>query len=476
MGYRGADLDLRTSRTWSAGSTDFTGGFEVPATQAPHGARGHGHGSGPIWVDETVLAAANHAFEVALGHRAGEVRLEHLLHALTRVEAAAAALDARGVRVLPLRRDSAVVIASEIPVGLSPGNPSPRRSLELEDTLRLASAHAGHAGRPAGVDDVLHVLVDLRSDHPATELLLRHLPRGARDFWSSLGPARAPYPEHSQFVDVAEPETLRNSAGQAYLADPGNRVGEGGGADVPILQEIHGRLGEIERALQPMKDRLDVIEEAVLTRESEGSLVERLSALGRLLQEERVERTNALTTLTGEVKSLAGAMGLEGANGSVHQTALAERLQGLAADLEQHRIELGTSLGDRITAIEKALEAQADKVSDSHNAYCEELAEVHEALMKLNTNQHTLAGSIEQLRSDESNELVAIKARVGAVQEDGAKRLQMLERLASDVEMLGGTARTERRAGSARGKFGKWLFGTDDWIKASWTKRVKPKG
>lgn len=213
-------------------------------------------------------------------------------------------------------------------------------------------------------------------------------------------------------------------------------------------------------------------EEAVLTREGESAVVERLSALGRLLQEERVERTNGFGALTAEVKSLAGALGYVSPDGETHQTVFAERLQGLAADLEQHRIELGTSLGDRIAVIEKSLEAQAEKVSDSHNAYCEELAEVHEALMKLNTNQHTLAGSIEQLRSNESGGLEIINARIGAVQQDGAKRQQLLERLCTDIEKLTGSASREK---SKRWNFSQWLFGTDDWIRASWVKRIKPK-
>ncbi len=453
MNYRGADLDLRTARTWSATSTDIIGGFEVPAGSPQQNTRAPGDRGGPIWVDETLLAAANHAFEVALAHRAGEVRLEHLLHALTRIEAASAALEARGVRVGPLRRDSAVVIASEIPVGLAAGSEAPRRAPKLEDTLRRAAANAETAGRPAGVDDVMHVLVGLKSDHPAAELLARHLPRAARDYWSTFGRPSA---------DAAKPEGVANAA---------QKTGEGGAA-APALEQMLARLGEFERIvsnrlaaveatlassrdLQPIKDRLDIIEEAVLSRESDGAAAERLSALA------------------ADVKALAGAMGYSGANGETHQASFAERLQMLAADLEQHRIELGASLGDRVAAIESALAAQGEKAAVSHTIYAEELTEVHEALMKLNTNQHTLAGSIEQWRSNDAGEIHLINARIGAVQEDGSKRLQLLERLCMDMEALSRAPREEK---SARRGFRYWLFGTDDWIKASWQKRGKPKG
>jgi hypothetical protein len=109
----------------------------------------------------------------------------------------------------------------------------------------------------------------------------------------------------------------------------------------------------------------------------------------------------------------------------------------------------------------------------SHSVYAEELSDVHEALMKLNTNQHTLAGSIEQWRSNDAGEIHLINARIGSVQEDGARRLQLLERLCMDMEALPRSPREEKRP---RPGFRRWLFGTDDWIKASWQKRGKPKG
>jgi hypothetical protein len=439
-------------------------------------------------VDETVLAAANQAFEMALAHGAREVRLEHLLHALTRIEAAAATLEMRGVRVVPLRRDSAILIAGDIPARLSPGGGSPRRSHELEETLRLAAAQAGHAGRPASVDDILHVLVDLRSDHPAGELLIRHLPRVSRDFWSPLGSGRAAYGGPAHLVDVSEAERMRNAPGTAYLAGRQPRLTEGGRGEPEVLERLTAiervlsdRLSAVESALtmapvgtphdlQPIKERLDLIEEAVLSREGDGAVVERLSALGRLLQEERAERTNALASLAADVKALAGALGSSNSEGGTGGP-IAERLQGLVADLERHRIELGASLGDRIAAIESTLAAQGEKAVEAHNAYSEELGEVHEALMKLNVNQHTLAGSLEEWRSNEAGEMHLINARIGSVQEDGIKRLQILERLSLDMQVL---ARAPAEKGERRG-FSHWLFGTDDWVKASWQKHVKRK-
>ena len=92
MSYRGEDLDLRTPQTWSGAPADLA------AVSDPLSPR-HGFRTTPLLVDETVLACSNHAFDIAVAHRAGEVRLEHLLHALTRIDAAAEALEARGVQI-----------------------------------------------------------------------------------------------------------------------------------------------------------------------------------------------------------------------------------------------------------------------------------------------------------------------------------------------------------------------------------------
>ena len=85
MDYRGQDLDLRTAR-WSAASTEPSGWREAapasphPAQPTPRTRRAPiGQRTAvPIWVDDTLLACANQAFDVALAYRSAEVRLEHL--------------------------------------------------------------------------------------------------------------------------------------------------------------------------------------------------------------------------------------------------------------------------------------------------------------------------------------------------------------------------------------------------------------
>ena len=141
MSYRGDDLDLKVlpARPRTAGTSDA----------APRGAS-----EATLWVDETVLACCNNAFDLALAYGAGEVRLAHLLHALTRVEAAVRLLEQRGIAAARLRHESAALIVNESPVPLTGERNPPRRSNELEDCLRRASDGARRRGASAGVEDV----------------------------------------------------------------------------------------------------------------------------------------------------------------------------------------------------------------------------------------------------------------------------------------------------------------------------------
>ena len=112
MAYRGEDLDLRTPQTWTGTPAELVTPAEIQAAQ--NGKRGV-YRSGPILVDETVLACCNLAYDVAVAHRAGEVRIEHLLNAMTRIDASIASLEARGIRVPSLRRETAAIVAGDIP-------------------------------------------------------------------------------------------------------------------------------------------------------------------------------------------------------------------------------------------------------------------------------------------------------------------------------------------------------------------------
>ena len=563
MDYRGPDLDLKTTRLGSASTEARRDASGTPP--AASAARSTNVRPGPIWVDETVIACANHAYDVALAYRAAEVSLTHLLLAMTRVDAAAAALDARGIRVGALRRESAVAIASE-PPAVEAGVP-PRGARELEDVLRLASSRASHAGRVATVEDVVLALADIGGDLPGGDLIVRYVPRAMRDIWGTAGASSRPLAAALGF-ELAEPDRSSASAGGgAALA-----VSTTPSIDPALLQSVLDRLSTVERGLgerfsaletvvskqppqvaadlSPLEERLAAIENALSGR-SEGDanatrppgreIAERLSAIeealsrgaergkelrpfdaelsqrlfaiedaikkagapaadgerpvdatiaGRLaaieraLDDERVDRADGITALSDEITGVRSAVRLAAQAAEQAHAGQHEQAKLLAAALERNRIDFFTGLdryrseitagvGDRIADIERWLNGNADRMTAAQAAYSAELDGVHESLVRLGTTQHTLASALDGWHDDESGEIELINSRIGALHEGGARRQAAIEKLGVDIDTLAHLLLEDR--GRSRSSFRRWLYGTEDWIRASWRKATAPR-
>jgi hypothetical protein len=556
MAYRGEDLDLRTPQTWVP-PADAAAIGEL--TVAQNGKRG-AYRTGPILVDEIVLACCNHAYDVAVAHRAAEVRVEHLLNSMTRVEAAAAALEARGVRLGPLRRESAMIVAGEIPAVAGNGAVSPRRSEELADLLRFAAGLAARRNAPANADDLLQVLVDHRSEFPAAELLVRHTPRPLlRDAGEPLPPLTrtsvdhrypaiagsrfAPDYSRSHRADSSGSPTdaiqnsrlealeqmvralsqdfsnerhilagmVRNLSREAEAHDGGRErrptvlldrtsddaVVEPRGAaasealvsklesiEVALelrleemsqswavlsqrLQDLEGSIRErgasgsgttlddIRQAidLKPLAHRLDVIEEAVLGDgpAGRGELGERFDKLHA-----DVSRALATTSDGGRTETLI--------SGLDRMSAFAEKLD------EQHRASTAAAaeLAERIAAVERAIMGEIETAAAKHQAYTGDLSEVHDALMKLNQNQHTLAGSMDQWRTDAATDVANILSRFASLDRDTSLPIETLNVLEARIDRLNHLILEH---GQRRHGFWYWLFGTDDWMRDSWRPR-----
>lgn len=739
MGYRGEDLDLRTPQTWSATPSDLASAAGDAGYGSVRGRRSSQPAprNGPIWVDDTVLAVFNHAFDVAAAHRSAEVRVEHLLHALTRIDTAAELLEARGIRVAGLRRDSATVIAGELPVAGGSGPHAPRRSNDLADVLRVAAAQAYRRNAPATVEDLLAVL-DSRTDLPGMQLIVRHGGHAPREFdappprtpayvpepprYAEPEPprerVRAPRQTHRQdsyrAADYRTPELLRDQgrgtstdafqnarldtleqavrnlgldladerskfagilqdlqrdlgaqrddasrhSGGLYdrlqsieqmvarprnddgqdevldrlaaieqgvqarlnelsrswtgLADRMNSIEEtlhetsrlaAQSAALPPprvdLAPLNDRLAQLERAvrdglgdssrhwlgladklksveqalanppapaavdLTPIGNRLDFIEEALISRDPEPTreLVERLGALEQTHSAARTQSFETTAALGAEIKALAGAVATQAASAERFQAAMGDRLNGVSGQLERSRAEIASvvsgNLGERLTALGQAADrrhAEATRLVDAHrlelanaiqaldrqvgervqgiaegqrtefggalnalaartqgiietqhveiaaavqslvetqrteiaaavqsldqraservqriadtqSLYSRDLAEVHDALVKLNANQHTLAGSIDQWRTDASGDIGVIANRIGSLEREAGKPMQLLSAVAANMDTV---HRIEVDRTNRRRRFWYWLFGTDDWLAASW--------
>jgi hypothetical protein len=657
MVYRGEDLDLRTPQTWSL-PPDAQAGLD-PIVNGARGRLGS-YSRTPILVDDVMLSCCNHAFDVAAAHRSMDVRVEHLLHAMTRVDGATGALEQRGVRVAGLRRESATIIASEIPTSLGTGQTRPRRSDDFENLLRVASQIAARRNGPANVDDVLDALLELPPEIPAVALLTRHGGRTTRDRVSAYREAlplpplsrtglstevdwsRKPYyagETRAARVDMGRNEIGRADYGigtqtdsiqnaridglenalRALTAELSNERGSmsnlvqdlhrnlmaerddtsrfrGGldnrlgaleqsltqqlsdeisrpwsilserlqgleqslldlrhtrGPDVAPLQErligieralretvveanrgqagVVDRLKQIERVVEavaiksvdmtPLLNRLDIIEEAVLSSDSQKpaeALLDRLDAMERLLESQRSLVQNSTGALNADVKSLASALAAQSGTGDRVQSLVSERLQALAAGFERQRADILNgltermsnlasvldgriqqatapaaerltavsaaidnrlqaasqpiaALSERIGRLEAALTTSLQRNAELQNQHASELKEVHEALLKLNTNQHTLAGSIDQWRLDGVGDVSVIANRLEGIEKSTAKPAQMLEQIQAGVDNIG-RATVERY--HRRNRFWYWLFGTDDWLGASWPSQV----
>lgn len=557
MAYRGEDLDLRTPQTWTGAPAELVTPAELAAAQ--NGKRG-GYRSGPILVEETVLACCNHAYDIAVAHRAAEVRIEHLLNAMTRIEGAVAVLETRGIRVSSLRRDTAAIVAGDIPAVGGNGAVSPRRSDELEDLLRLASGVAARRNAAADVDDLLQVLLDRRSELPASDIVLRYSARSPlRDVGEPLPPLTrsgtdARYTASSGLRYVSDSrsyrtdhlgtptDALQNSriealeqmvralsqdfsnerhiiAGlvrdlsrdtHAHQGDQDHRqsvllerIGtlEQAMQDsraVPVDQSLVTKLEDIEAGLelrlQEMSQSWNVLSQRL--QDLESAVRERPSANGASLDELRsvVDLKPLSNRLDVIEEALLGAQTGNGdalserfdkLHGDVHRALASstdggrmetlvsglERVNGLVEKLdEQHRwvAQATADIGDRLGAVERALTGEIETAAAKYQAYANDLSELHDALMKLNQNQHTLAGSMDQWRTDAATDTANILNRIGELDRDTALPVETLNSINSHMDTMNRfiVDRYRRRQG-----FWYWLFGTDDWLGASWPAR-----
>lgn len=575
MAYRGDDLDLRTPQAHNAPPVEVAAWRETE----PNGLRGRPHHggvlNGPIMVDETVLACCNHAYDVALAHGAAEVRLEHFLNALTRIDAAAEALEARGVRVAALRRESATVIASEIPSSSSKTVGSPRRTQELEDVLRLAAAHAARRSGVAGIDDIVHVILDEEPDLPGLALLasvtsrrsarrpifetLPQLPRAggeARNYLNDglrsryrlaqpnylsdtgnghTGSARIEGVEQAISNLVGDISTDRKAVAAALqelqqeaiaqreeMIDGFNALNDSIHSSraqsvdltpindrvVSIGRETSGKLHALEVYMdklisRPSSDmtsvlkRLEAIEDVITARSEDHSaeIASRLAKLedglsraqarateqhdgvvhelgqvsGRLEKHRNEVISGVLTPLAerverqrGEVQALLQPMTDRIATAILTPlTERIERLEKLSQSADGHEARTSQALAgvlDRFTRLERSLGEWAQATTQAANSYAKEIGEVEEVLVKLTEGQRSW-------RHEGTSILSSLVTRVDVVEQQGARANSMLEQLATIVERMHQVT-TARYMKRNRIKY--WMFGTDDWISASW--------
>ncbi len=580
MAYRGRDLDLRLPHDY----------VDRPARGAEtHGRQQPNYESDDSFVvDDTVLACFNHAYDIAAAHRAGEVRIAHLLLAATRITETADALQARGVHVPGLMRETAAIVASQFPVNAGNGHDAPRASRELEDVLRHATSYAGRQQHPINSNDLVDVLFEMRSEVAGIELLDRNagrvetrghsnvretprerirMPASGAHYGTRQAPSRTsipgsptdsiqnsrldaleqmvralgtdlanerrtfsevlqglqqdahpvadpppyveyePYPAsppsqqppygEESYVETAVPQPIydagladRIEAVMQEMTQLNLRLGKievqlsryadtGGDMDMgPVvdrLESLEGVIREIQKDrshdvsdvadrisdletliadrgsidvdFKPLVERLDVIEEAVVNGEGGGF--------------DTTELLKATANLGSDVKALDGRLASQVSANERNLTVVGERLEKLAQDAVAQRVDIKTSHDE----LKTLLDAEIARDREDTSEFVHEVGQVHDALMKLNANQHTLAGSIDTWRDAGAREMSLISTRMDTVVAEASRPMQLLETMSANMEGMY-RATVERHA--RRNRLWYWLFGTDDWVTASW--------
>jgi hypothetical protein len=548
VGYRGDDLDLRTPQ---ATPGDFAihepvEPFIVASRPRPTAGASR---SAPIWVDATLLDCCNHAYDVASAHRAAEVRLEHLIYALTGIEEAARVLEMRGVHIASLRREAATTIATEIPAVQGNGKTNPRRAQPVEEALRHAAAVAYRRQAPATVNDLIYALLDSGME---AATLLRGLPAAtARPAEAALdvdalhtrhrngGPAAAQTPrgvladfaatsQHSR-IDAIEQSLRTLTQDLANERKILSGVLQDLQRELMAQREDTTRLGGItqDRIQTVFGDRMQGLEQAFLSARAPGAdLTDRLGLLERALQGEISVTRSAVEALAEKpgldlaplllrLETIEAAAGAERERVRTTEEALSNGIQALTASVERQpsvvaeQLDAANASRDtqhaatldafaethrRLAALEEALNAHVARAEAATTAAAQEradlralleriaersedgfarlsetitqdLSEVHDGLARVHSDHHALATTLDSEAEGASNAFAALADRIGNLERASAKPVEMLEALSTTVDKM---HKVTVEKYYRRNRFWYWLFGTDDWLAASW--------
>ncbi len=407
MQYKGEDLDLRVPAHARPSRESYA---DFDATLSNGRWSSGGYGRDPLWVDETVLACCNYAFDIAQANGSAEVGLEHLVNALTRVEGAARVLEARGVREAQLRRESATMIANEPVSGFE--RVTPRRSPDFEDVLRRATENAVRRGSPATVDDVLWVLLHSPRDQPAVQLLRRMTPDWQRLEWNWAARTR----EYA----AAQPELFRSSA---LYAEPRQMTVTPVIAPQPVaypvpFDAVTSRMAIIEESLRALHAELASERKALadLIRDTQRDVVahrgdaaslrsdlsQRLEVLERSLQA-RPDGSRLTVQLGDRIQMLEKSVQNGLTEGARNWAALGQRLQAIEAAMTtpDHEAGANKALFERIDTLETYLAAGGGDTSVGQ-AVLDRVSALEQMIEgRLSQSQRVWSGFTERLQSVE---------------------------------------------------------------------------
>jgi ATP-dependent Clp protease ATP-binding subunit ClpA len=454
MWYKGNDMDLRTPY-WRASQDRMRGEVVSPGAR-PFTDAGRG---APIAVDASVLACCNGAYDAAVFHGAREVRPEHLLYALTRVEPARDVLEQHGVRTQVLKREAAALLNSEPTAGWD-SRGSPTASAEFEDLLRRAAQRAGQDGVPASVHDVLRAAVtSAREGGVASVLLHAASDPQALERWASepAMPLGMGAPPSLQLASLQPDSTDRVGARLDQLETSMRALAAEVAADRKAIVDI---LAELRQDIRSSRS-----DPPAALGEIQTALDEKVADLDRSISalSQRFETVRGFTEGAPDVESRLAA--LETRIGA-QPPAIAEAVSFM---LSQRRDERDAEVAQRLTGFEGTLRAQAERMEEASKAHEHDLSEVYEALVKIGTNQQTLGSNLEAWRQENAGDLGIVSNRVQSMEQ--ALRAVLPRPRPEPAAAATAPASDQPELyeyDPPTGSFKRWLFGTTRVLPSSW--------
>jgi hypothetical protein len=479
MAYKGDDLDLRAPQGASQGTYAGYGGTESDVARSRTRTNGQyqngTHRSPALYVDETLLACCNHAYDIASANGAREVMIEHLVHALTRVPDAAQILENRGVHVMALRRESAAVIANDLPISPAHSGTAVKASSDFDAVLHLAAANARlRSERPTSVRDVLFVLMNYDRQASGIDLLRRHWTSWQQDDINDReetvrqqparqAPQRMPVYEAApvfervvERVEAAPPradrmldariEALINTLHDSVIAQRNDyqNLRAALGERLQRLEKTieHGRLdngtANLEVALNARLQRLEKMQETLLSQRIslaplEAAMNDRFHRLEKTLEANRFDQGKLPTGVNDRMQAM--------------ERMLEARLTELQRTVGQSGGTLNGPLGERMQRLEKAIESVTHAMPSGLIDRMQAMESSFEA--KITEGVRTWGSIGERLQGMERS-LTAHRAEVAHLQASGAQVQNVLSERAQAMERAIESWRQESAAASSR--------------------------
>jgi hypothetical protein len=301
----------------------------------------------------------------------------------------------------------------------------------------------------------------------------------------------------------------RRDASQGLSVDASSRAGAVARSNV--ADALFKRLDSMEALLRTMQAEMTAERQAVMealtqrdeplpttgieqvqavATELEAKLSEQITALGEHFSEQLGKRLSAVDQRLGE--RLAAMDQQPAGDGPADSESLAymgARLDLIEKQLARHSQDVTEAVSntllehlikteeskrtdasdapasifpDKLALIETSIESHLQRSDEAAKMHENSLAEIYEALVKLGTNQQTLASNLNTWRVESSGDVSIISNRLLEMERNTQ---DMASRLDGQMESLRHVTRNDDRP---FGSFKRWLYGTTSVLSGAW--------